>query len=213
MATASGEARGARRLVMPFVAYAIVLASLAAAAVAFWMRQGDSVSDRARRAPAPPVVAVAAEAPVDPPRTAAGLKLPPRPEVPAPKAPVPQPPTTTSVPAPVPIPSAPAPSALPSTALSGAENPTDPAAAADNPAPAKSRCTVAGPWPTERTEQGKAIQGMLRDLGLYDGTVYGTVGPTTRAAIRKFQASAGQPETGDPDQSLFDQLRKTCGAP
>lgn len=69
MATASGEARGARRLVMPFVAYAIVLALLAAAAVAFWMRQGDSVSDRARRAPAPPVVAVAAEAPVDPPAT------------------------------------------------------------------------------------------------------------------------------------------------
>lgn len=84
----------------------------------------------------------------------------------------------------------------------------DPAAA-----PAKSKCTVDGAWPGDRTEQGKAIQGMLRDLGLYDGTVYGTVGPTTRAAIRKFQASAGQAETGEPDQLLFDQLRKKCGAP
>ena len=54
---------------------------------------------------------------------------------------------------------------------------------------------------------------MLRDLGLYEGTVYGTVGPATRAAIRKFQASAGQPETGEPDQALFDSLQKKCAAP
>jgi localization factor PodJL len=54
---------------------------------------------------------------------------------------------------------------------------------------------------------------MLRDLGLYDGTVYGTVGPTTRAAIRKFQVSTGQPETGEPDEMLFDSLRRKCAAP
>ncbi len=88
-----------------------------------------------------------------------------------------------------------------------------PAAPAEKPAPAKTRCTVDGTWPVERTDQGKAIQGMLRDLGLYDGTVYGTVGPTTRAAIRKFQVSAGDPETGEPDQALFEALKRKCAAP
>ena len=54
---------------------------------------------------------------------------------------------------------------------------------------------------------------MLRDLGLYEGTVYGTVGPATRAAIRKFQVSAGESETGEPDQALFESLKKKCAAP
>jgi peptidoglycan hydrolase-like protein with peptidoglycan-binding domain len=81
------------------------------------------------------------------------------------------------------------------------------------PASVKSKCTTdMASWPADRTEQGKAIQGMLRDLGLYDGTVYGTVGPTTRAAIRKFQLSAGQPETGEPDEALFASLKKKCAA-
>lgn len=97
--------------------------------------------------------------------------------------------------------------------MSSAASAADAAAAPDKPAPAKSRCTAAAAWPTERTEQGKAIQGMLRDLGLYDGTVYGTVGPTTRAAIRRFQASIDQPETGEPDQALFDSLQRKCAAP
>jgi len=54
---------------------------------------------------------------------------------------------------------------------------------------------------------------MLRDLGLYDGTVYGTVGPMTRAAIRRFQVSAGESETGEPDEALFASLKKKCASP
>jgi peptidoglycan hydrolase-like protein with peptidoglycan-binding domain len=43
----------------------------------------------------------------------------------------------------------------------------------------------------------KAIQILLRDLGFYGGTTYGTLGPATRAAIRKFQLAADEAETGE----------------
>jgi hypothetical protein len=213
---------------MAYVAYTVVLALLGAAGVAFWAGQGSRSSilppgDR----PSPPAAAVAA--PVATPPPAQGLKLPPRAATPAaaaaPGASVAQKPPAAPSPAPVPLPSvspaaatAPATPPAPAPASPAVEaNPADPtpvAAPMEKPAPVKSKCTAdAAPWPAERTEQGKAIQGMLRDLGLYEGTVYGTVGPTTRAAIRKFQVSAGQPETGEPDEALFESLRKKCVAP
>jgi hypothetical protein len=228
MATASGDAQATRKPVMPYVAYAVVLSLLGGAGVALWAGQKSRLpnppqSDRA----SPPVATAApavAPAPVEPPRPAArGLKLPPRPAAPAAslpdarnpaQAPVPTPaPILTSSPPPIPAPS-PAPSPAPTASSPGEASAGDPAATpAEKPAPAKTRCTAdVGPWPAERTDQGKAIQGLLRDLGLYDGTVYGTVGPTTRAAIRKFQVSAGQPESGEPDETLFDLLRKKCAA-
>jgi len=219
---------------MAYVAYTVVLALLGAAGVAFWAGQGSRSSilppsDR----PSPPAAAVTAPAavaaPVATPPPAQGLKLTPRTATVAvaPGAPVAQKaaPAPGPSPAPVPLPSvspaaATAPAAPPAPAAASPPveaTPADPAPAAapaEKPAPVKSKCAAdAAPWPTERTEQGKAIQGMLRDLGLYEGTVYGTVGPTTRAAIRKFQVSAGQPETGEPDEALFESLRKKCAAP
>lgn len=44
------------------------------------------------------------------------------------------------------------------------------------------------------------LQRMLADLGHYDSTVDGLYGPGTAAAIRAFQAEAGLPENGLPDQ-------------
>jgi len=204
MATDTGDVKGVRRPVMPYVAYAVVLALLGGVGVMFWTAQRDRAPILPTRNPPPPAAAMAAPAesappapaPAPPPPAAPApvqtLKLPPRP-VPA----VGTPAALKPVPAPAPTPAAAAAAPAPE----------------EKPAPAKTRCTVDGAWPAERTDQGKAIQRMLRDLGLYDGTVYGTVGPTTRAAIRRFQVAAGDPETGEPDQALFDSLKKKCGAP
>jgi hypothetical protein len=217
---------------MPYVAYAVVLTLLGGAGAVFWAGQKGWLPIRPDSGQsAPPVAAAARTGPADPEpaapqraRPVQGLKMPPRPapaEANPPAAPKParaSVATPAPVPVPVPIPAAAAPpSTTPSPVPSpeGVTGATDPAvpASAETPSPVKTRCAADGAWPAERTEQGKAIQGMLRDLGLYDGTVYGTVGPTTRAAIRRFQASAGEPETGEPDQALFDQLRKKCAAP
>lgn len=76
---------------------------------------------------------------------------------------------------------------------------------------AKTMCTVeVGGWPTDRTDQARAIQSLLRDLGFFDGPTQGTVGPATRAAIRKFQLAAGETETGEPSEALFEQLKRKC---
>jgi peptidoglycan hydrolase-like protein with peptidoglycan-binding domain len=87
------------------------------------------------------------------------------------------------------------------------------ASAAEKPEPRKTTCTVdVGPWPPDSTDQAKAIQILLRDLGFYSGTTYGTVGPATRAAIRKFQLAAGDAATGEPSEMLFESLKKKCAS-
>jgi hypothetical protein len=91
---------------------------------------------------------------------------------------------------------------------------SDPAAsAAERSEPQKTTCTIdVGPWPTDRTDQAKAIQILLRDLGFYSGTTYGTVGPATREAIRKFQLAAHEADTGEPSEVLFESLKKKCAS-
>jgi peptidoglycan hydrolase-like protein with peptidoglycan-binding domain len=59
-----------------------------------------------------------------------------------------------------------------------------------------------------RAGQIQAIQLLLRDLGFYDNTTNGTLGPATRTAIREFQRSNGDPETGEPSEKLLEDLRK-----
>jgi len=190
MATASGNGKGTRRPVMPFVAYAVVLVLLVGAGVALWAARGGPRGvpgiDRA-----PPALPKAA--PAEPPPAAQGLKLPPR---------------RAEAEAPAPArqePAVPSPPSEPSSTDAAA-------AAAEKPEPRKVTCTVdVGPWPTDKTDQAKAIQILLRDLGLYGGTTYGTLGPATREAIRKFQLAAGETETGEPSEILFEQLKKKCG--
>ena len=177
---------------MPFVAYAVVLVLLAGAGVALWAARGGPRgapgSDRS-----PPALSKAA--PTEAAPAAQGLKLPPRRAEGEATAPTKQEPAVS-----------PPPSEASSTAAAA------PAAAAEKPEPRKATCPVdVGPWPADRTEQAKAIQILLRDLGYYGGTTYGTLGPATREAIRKFQVAAGEAETGEPSEMLFDQLKKKCG--
>ena len=190
MATASGNGKGTRRPVMRFVAYAVVLVLLAGAGVALWAARGGPRavpgSDRA-----PPALSKAA--PTEPAPAAQGLKLPPRRAEGEATAPTRQEPAVSPPP-------------------SEASNTDAAAAAAEKPEPRKITCAVdVGPWPTDKTDQAKAIQILLRDLGLYGGTTYGTLGPATREAIRKFQLAAGETETGEPTEILFEQLKKKCG--
>ena len=195
MAMDSGDGKSTRRPVLPFVAYAVVLALVGAAAIALWTgRGGLSGGPGSERAPP----AIARAAPAESADANRGLKLPPRLGVPEATAPSKQEPAVSSA---------------PSQAEASKSDPAAPAA--EKPEPPKTTCMVdVGPWPADRTEQAKAIQILLRDLGLYSGTTYGTVGPATREAIRKFQLAASEAETGEPSEMLFEQLKKKkCASP
>jgi peptidoglycan hydrolase-like protein with peptidoglycan-binding domain len=62
-----------------------------------------------------------------------------------------------------------------------------------------------------RKEQLTEIQRMLIALHYYRGKPDGILGNDTRAAIRKVQASAGMPQTGEPSQELIEVLRDLVG--
>ena len=194
MATTSEEGKDTRRPVMPFVAYAVVLALLGSAGVALWIRGKGSLPGAPSSDRTAPAIWKAA--PVEPVQAAPGLKLPPRSAEPAATAPSKQEPAVSSSPP-----------------QSEASNSDPAAAAAEKPEPRKSTCTAdVGSWPTDKTDQARAIQILLRDLGFYSGTTYGTLGPATRAAIGKFQVAAGEPETGEPTEMLFESLKKKCAS-
>lgn len=53
----------------------------------------------------------------------------------------------------------------------------------------------------------KEAQDKLNYLGFDTGTPDGQMGPRTRSAIRAFQRSLGQPETGEVDRRLLDELK------
>jgi peptidoglycan hydrolase-like protein with peptidoglycan-binding domain len=58
------------------------------------------------------------------------------------------------------------------------------------------------------------VQGILKDLNFYDGTVDGLTGPATRKAIQAYQLKVGLPGSGEIDGALLDQLgaRQTTAA-
>jgi hypothetical protein len=192
MATASGDGKGTRRPVMPFVAYAVVLALLGGAGVALWAARGGppGVAGSERASPA-----ISKATPTEPAQANRGLTLPPRPAAPEAAAASKQEPAAAAAPS------------------QSEPSKSDPAA--ERPEPGKTTCTAdVGPWPTDSMDQAKAIQILLRDLGFYSGTTYGTVGPATRAAIRTFQLAAGEAETGEPSEMLFESLKKKkCASP
>lgn len=79
--------------------------------------------------------------------------------------------------------------------------------------PPRAECKVDfNRWPLDRTDQAQAVQVLLRHLGYYRGTTNGTVGPQTRTAIREFQLTAGDAETGEVTEVLFEALKKKCAA-
>jgi hypothetical protein len=185
-----GEAK--RRPVMAFVAYGVVLVLLGWAGAALWTAGSGGRPDLAGSRRAVPVAAK-----TEPPAS---------PMVAAETAPVRQEPQRETA---VVSPSPPSPASSPPQGE--ASDKTPPVPPSPKPEPALAKCTLdSASWPTDRTEQAKAIQILLRDLGFYGGTTYGTLGPTTRAAIRKFQVAAGEAETGEPSEMLFESLRKKC---
>jgi hypothetical protein len=191
-----GEAR--RRPVMAFVAYGIVLVLLGWAGVALWTAERGGRPDLAGSRRTVPDASKTTQ--IDAPRQDRAQGAPvgsPEAVQTAPARREPQPETAVVPP--------------PSPPQSEASDKTPAAATSQKPEPALAKCTLdPASWPTDRTEQAKAIQILLRDLGFYSGTTYGTLGPTTRAAIRKFQLAAGEAETGEPSETLFESLKKKC---
>ncbi|TJW74823.1 MAG: peptidoglycan-binding protein, partial [Mesorhizobium sp.] len=66
-----------------------------------------------------------------------------------------------------------------------------------DPAPIKSDPVVA------------QVQGILKDLDFYSGTVDGISGPNTRKAIQAYQQKVGLNASGEIDSNLLDQLGAT----
>lgn len=195
MATASRDGKGKHRSVILLMACAVVLVLLGGAGAALWAAGWGglpSVPGVERASPA-----MSEKTPIGPdahwpgaePVAASGAG----PEVTAPTHEVPE---KGSV-------------GLPSPSHNEAGNRDLAAPAAERREPRNATCTVdLEPWPADGTDQAKAIQILLRDLGFYGGTTYGTVGPATRAAIRKFQLAGNEAETGEPSKMLFESLRK-----
>jgi peptidoglycan hydrolase-like protein with peptidoglycan-binding domain len=55
----------------------------------------------------------------------------------------------------------------------------------------------------------KQVQGILKDLDFYSGTVDGISGPNTRKAIQVYQQKVGLSASGEIDSALLDQLGAT----
>jgi hypothetical protein len=221
MATTSGEGPDPRRLVMPVVTYAIVLALIGGVGFILWT--GGKSGPQG-----PGAISKAAQ--IEPFQAGRGLGLPAHTPESRPAAAIKKNPEEARVVVSSPSSSEPsnsdvAASAAPtkkeptqepaSPALSQSETSNSDAAAATTiqPEPPKNTCTAGvGSWPIDSTDQVKAIQILMRDLGLYGGTTYGTLGPATRAAIRKFQLTAEHAETGEPSEMLFEALKRKCAS-
>ena len=198
MATASGNGRGKRWIAIPVVAYVFVFALLGGVGFALWAKGNGSLpwmpgGDHASLPPAK-----TGQLELTP--LSRGLELPPRVAPPEAMAP-----TEVKVAQQ---------SAVPPPLQAEATSSDTAALSSKTTEPSTSQCGVEpGPWPADRTSQIKIIQLLLRDLGFYSGTTYGTMGPATRAAIGKFQLAANEAETGEPTEALFVALKKKCTSP
>ena len=76
------------------------------------------------------------------------------------------------------------------------------------PTPAPAAATGAEPWPAARHQQIGRTQLFLQQLGYYDGGIDSELGRGTRAAIARFQADAGLPETGEPSPETWDAIQR-----
>jgi peptidoglycan hydrolase-like protein with peptidoglycan-binding domain len=77
------------------------------------------------------------------------------------------------------------------------------------PAPVEAR-------PSESPLQGndvREIQAKLRSFGFNPGPVDGTAGRQTEVAVRRYQQARGQPQTGEIDRRLLEQLRQDPAPP
>jgi Putative peptidoglycan binding domain len=92
----------------------------------------------------------------------------------------------------------------------------DPAPAVQPPpekvAPEVSNASSPAPATPDRAELSLSeimeVQARLKSLGLNPGPLDGALGPLTVAAIRRYQKSKGQPETGNVDREMLVWLRR-----
>jgi hypothetical protein len=112
-------------------------------------------------------------------------------------------------PAPVP-PDAPSP-AITVADAAAVEPLATPAPYATNSQPAPVETTPSAP-PLQRDEVSE-IQARLRFFGFNPGPVDGTVGRKTEVAVRRYQQVRGQPQTGEIDGQLLEQLRQDPSPP
>lgn len=66
-----------------------------------------------------------------------------------------------------------------------------------------------GPAPVKSDPVVEQVQGILKDLDFYSGTVDGITGPNTRKAIQAYQQKVGLNASGEIDGVLLDQLGAT----
>ncbi|WP_315919451.1 peptidoglycan-binding domain-containing protein [Mesorhizobium sp. SP-1A] len=82
--------------------------------------------------------------------------------------------------------------------------------------PAEVPVPTAAPAPAHRDATVEQVQGILKDLGFYQGTVDGVSGPATQAAITSYQHKVGIAASGAIDDTLLEQLGaipKTASVP
>ncbi|TIS59758.1 peptidoglycan-binding protein [Mesorhizobium sp.] len=65
------------------------------------------------------------------------------------------------------------------------------------------------PAPVKSDPVVEQVQGILKDLDFYSGTVDGITGPNTRKAIQTYQQKVGLNASGEIDSVLLDQLGAT----
>jgi hypothetical protein len=112
----------------------------------------------------------------------------------------------------VPDPSPPPTSASPPTSVGDAIEPAAtqaPLVTDSQPAPVEAR-------PSESPLQSndvREIQAKLRSFGFNPGPVDGTAGRLTEVAVRRYQQARGQPQTGEIDRRLLEQLRQEPAPP
>ena len=75
---------------------------------------------------------------------------------------------------------------------------------------------IVRPAPVKSDPVVEQVQGILKDLDFYSGTVDGISGPNTRKAIQAYQQKVGLTASGEIDAVLLDQLgarQTTAGIP
>ncbi len=87
--------------------------------------------------------------------------------------------------------------------IEGITHPTEPETTINIVRPSTAPAPIKGDPVVER------VQGILKDLDFYSGTVDGISGPNTRKAIQAYQQKTGLNASGDIDALLLDQLGAT----
>ena len=165
------------------VALSVVLAATVAASVGYFVSTIDSQ-------PVPPLASAATR-------------------------PQPAPPVETAAAAPAPALDS-APAASPAPAESAADTPAAEPATAETAQAADSQAApvngTPNPAPLQRDDV-REIQAKLRSFGFNPGPVDGNPGRMTEGAVRRYQQDRGQPQTGEIDNALLQQLRQDPAPP